>query len=106
MDIEGINSLARFLNSRNGNADPEMAMQILKLSEEAGEVARAWIGFTGQNPRKGFTHSHADVLNELADVAITAMVGVARLGGDPASVVGGKVAVMQERYAKLEVGDE
>lgn len=113
---EGIAALARFLNDHNGTATGEMTMQMLKLSEEAGElseaisiavgkVAQAWIGYQGQNPRKGQTHTLDDVLSELADVAITAMVGIARLGGDPGVVVGGKVAVMEERYAQLEVAE-
>ena len=100
---EGIAALAAFLNAANGTDPGEMTMQMLKLTEEAGEVAGAWIGYQGQNPRKGQTHTLDDVLSELADVAITAMVGIARLGGDPGVVVGGKVAVMEERYAQLEV---
>lgn len=102
---EGIAALAAFLNAANGDHQAEMTMQMLKLTEEAGEVAGAWIGMTGQNPRKGQTHTLDDVLSELADVAITAMVGIARLGGDPGAVVGGKVSVMEERYAQLEVAE-
>lgn len=102
IDIDGIHLLARFLNQRNGAQQEEMSLQMLKLMEESGEVAEAWIGATGQNPRKGFTHTCADVLDELADVAITAMVDIARLGGDPAAVVGEKVAVMRQRYEALE----
>lgn len=103
IDTEVIGVLARFLNDRNGTHTGEMSMQMLKLAEEVGEVSQAWIGFTGQNPRKGVTHSLDDVLSELADVAITAMVGIARLGGDPGDVVGGKLAIMRERYEALEV---
>jgi NTP pyrophosphatase (non-canonical NTP hydrolase) len=94
--------LARFLNARNGKDLAEMTAQMLKLSEEAGEVAAAWIGYLGQNPRKGVTHSKEDVLSELADVAITAMVAIARLGGDPDSVVSAKAAVMRQRYEALK----
>lgn len=102
---DGIAALARFLDSHNGADQAEMSMQMLKLAEEVGEVSQAWIGYTGQNPRKGQTHTIDDVLSELADVAITAMVGIARLGRDPGAVVGGKVAVMEERYAQLEVAE-
>lgn len=48
-------------------------MRVLKLQEEAGEAAAAYIGMTGQNPRKGVTHTQTDLLNELADVAVTAL---------------------------------
>jgi NTP pyrophosphatase (non-canonical NTP hydrolase) len=33
--------------------------QLLKLSEEVGEVAEAYPGMTGLNPRKGFSHTPA-----------------------------------------------
>jgi NTP pyrophosphatase (non-canonical NTP hydrolase) len=54
-------------------------LQILKITEEAGEVAEALIGVTGQNPRKGFSHTWRDVENELCDVIITAMVALTRV---------------------------
>ncbi|MGP3966623.1 MazG-like family protein [Streptomyces sp. 6N223] len=53
--------------------------QILKITEEAGEVAEAVFGATGRNPRKGRTHTWEDVESEVCDVIITAMVTLARL---------------------------
>lgn len=50
--------------------------RILKLQEEAGEVAQGVIGFAGANKRKGVTHDEEDVARELADVVITAMVAM------------------------------
>jgi NTP pyrophosphatase (non-canonical NTP hydrolase) len=50
--------------------------RILKLQEEAGEVAQGVIGFVGANKRKGITHDEEDVARELADVVITAMVAM------------------------------
>lgn len=44
-----------------------------KLAEECGEVMQAVIGATGDNPRKGHTHTYADVNSELADVILTAL---------------------------------
>ncbi|HEX4790232.1 MAG TPA: MazG-like family protein [Actinospica sp.] len=60
-------------------AETKTIMQILKITEEAGEVAEALIGVTGQNPRKGFSHSWQDVENELCDVIVTAMVALRRV---------------------------
>lgn len=57
--------------------------QIIKLSEEVGEVASAWIGAQGSNPRKGITHTRRDIAEELADVVITAFLGIIKLGFDP-----------------------
>jgi len=55
--------------------DPELHLRrrIGKLMEEAGEVAKALGGYTGENPRKGFTHTREDVMKELLDVAVTAL---------------------------------
>ncbi len=52
---------------------------MLKLSEEVGEVSEAVIGATGQNPRKGITHTWDDVEAELCDVVITALVALGTL---------------------------
>ncbi|MDK1343764.1 MazG-like family protein [Streptomyces sp. 378] len=54
-------------------------LRILKLSEEVGEVSEAVIGATGQNPRKGVTHTWDDVQAELCDVVITALVALRTL---------------------------
>jgi NTP pyrophosphatase (non-canonical NTP hydrolase) len=59
--------------------------QLLKLSEEVGEVAEAYIGMTGLNPRKGVTHTRDDLTGEVADVIITAAVTIVRLTGSPAA---------------------
>lgn len=47
--------------------------RISKVSEELGEAVQAFIGFTGQNPRKGVTNGLDPVLDELADTALTAI---------------------------------
>ena len=75
--------VADWLDEHNGRDRAELAARILKVTEEAGEAAAAWIGATGQNPRKGDTHSYADVRAELADVAMAALVAIDSLNGDP-----------------------
>lgn len=50
--------------------------RITKIAEELGEASSAFIGVTGQNPRKGFYSSTAEVNNELADVAWTAILAI------------------------------
>ncbi len=47
--------------------------RLSKVAEELGEAISAFIGVTGQNPRKGVTGTMGDVLDELADVAFTAI---------------------------------
>ncbi|GAA4609988.1 NTP pyrophosphatase (non-canonical NTP hydrolase) [Actinoplanes octamycinicus] len=75
------------LDARNGAGPAELTLRLLKLTEEAGEVAQAWIGAQGQNPRKGVTHTVDDVVAELADVVFTSLVAIASLGGDPRQAV-------------------
>lgn len=43
-------------NRRHGG-ETGLVLRMLKLTEEVGEVAQAVIGATGQNPRKGVTHT-------------------------------------------------
>ncbi|WP_433294405.1 hypothetical protein ACQP2F_33020 [Actinoplanes sp. CA-030573] len=76
-----------WLDDHNGTAEPELGLRILKIVEEAGEAAAAWIGTVGQNPRKGVTHGRQDVADELGDVAFTALVAAASLGYDPRTLL-------------------
>lgn len=57
----------------------QWVLQALKVAEESGEVAEAVIGACGTNPRKGDSHSWQDVHAELADVAVTSLVALARM---------------------------
>ncbi|WP_405964471.1 MazG-like family protein [Streptomyces sp. NBC_00723] len=74
-----------------------LLLRVLKLSEEVGEVAQAVIGATGQNPRKGVTHTWEDVQGELCDVAITALVALRTLTPEAESVFAGHLARVAER---------
>lgn len=56
--------------------------RVTKLAEEAGEAVSALFGAMGENPRKGCTHSRADVEYELLDVAVTALGAVAHGHGN------------------------
>jgi NTP pyrophosphatase (non-canonical NTP hydrolase) len=56
--------------------------RVTKIGEEFGEVMQALIGATGQNPRKGFSHSIDDVNDELADVVITALCAMQHITKD------------------------
>jgi NTP pyrophosphatase (non-canonical NTP hydrolase) len=76
-----------WLDAANGRADAELSSRILKLTEEAGEVAAAWIGVLGSNPRKGVTHTREEVVDELADVVVTALVAIESLGFDARATV-------------------
>jgi NTP pyrophosphatase (non-canonical NTP hydrolase) len=66
--------------------ETDKLLRLLKLSEEVGEVAQAVIGVTGQNPRKGVTHTWDDVTAELCDVILTAMVALSTVTPDARAV--------------------
>lgn len=92
-----IRGLVGWLDAANGRTNEEITLRILKLTEEAGEVAQAWIGVTGQNPRKGVTHQRADVADELCDVIVTAAVALTSVAGDPAAHLNAKLAKIAAR---------
>ncbi|MDT3725870.1 MazG-like family protein [Streptomyces sp. DSM 41972] len=75
----------------------EVLLRILKLSEEVGEVAQAVVGATGQNPRKGVTHTWEDVCAELCDVAVTALVALRTLTPEAREVFAGHLRRVLER---------
>ena len=69
------------LHARYGDVPVEI--RLLKVTEEVGEAAEAFIGMHGLNSRKGVCRSRDDLLEELADVIITAAVAMTGVtGGD------------------------
>ncbi|MEU7149144.1 MazG-like family protein [Streptomyces sp. NPDC045456] len=98
-----IRGFVAWLDEKNGRSPQEIALRILKISEEVGEVAQAYIGMTGQNPRKGVTHTREDVADELCDVAITALTALASLVDEPEAVFAAHLGRVQQRVSELEV---
>ncbi|MEV8403588.1 MazG-like family protein [Streptomyces niveus] len=87
-----VTDLVAWLDSKNGRPQEEITLRILKITEEAGEVAQAWIGVVGQNPRKGVTHTMPEVQDEVVDVMVTAAVALASIVGNPQDVLDAKLA--------------
>ncbi|MEY9935811.1 MazG-like family protein [Streptacidiphilus sp. MAP5-3] len=93
-----ISELERWLSTDSElPAETRTILQILKITEEAGEVAEAVIGATGQNPRKGSSHTWEDVERELCDVIITSMVALTRVSEDPEGMFARHLARVAER---------
>ncbi|NEA53574.1 hypothetical protein G3I60_05235 [Streptomyces sp. SID13666] len=57
-------------------------MRVIKIAEELGEVSEAVVGATGGSPRKGLSHTWADLERELCDVILTAMIALRTLTPD------------------------
>lgn len=94
----GIDSLWTWLETSQPLRGQEaLLLRMLKLSEEVGEVAQAVIGATGQNPRKGTTHTWDDVQGELCDVVITALVALRTLTPDTREVFDRHLTRVMER---------
>jgi NTP pyrophosphatase (non-canonical NTP hydrolase) len=64
------------------HGDVPVEIRLLKLTEEIGEVADAFLGVRGLNSRKGVCHTRDDLLDELSDVIITAAVAMLGIAGD------------------------
>ena len=78
--------------------DVPEAVRVLKVTEEAGEAAEAYIGVSGLNPRKGVTHSTDELADELADVALTALVALGAFTADPIQRLTRRVHFVAERH--------
>ncbi|ABW11326.1 hypothetical protein Franean1_1888 [Parafrankia sp. EAN1pec] len=82
LPVAAIDAAVRVLDlndARNGIEPREgLALRILKLVEECGEASAALIGLRGQNPRKPRS-SEQDLVDELLDVALAALVAAASL---------------------------
>ncbi|MFH9350777.1 MazG-like family protein [Kitasatospora sp. NPDC017646] len=72
---------------RAGLGVPLLPLQVVKIQEEAGEVAEALLGVLGANPRKGVSHTMADLQGELCDVITAAMVALRDTTDDPGTVL-------------------
>ncbi|MEW2076782.1 MazG-like family protein [Streptomyces sp. NPDC013433] len=89
--------IATALNQANGTTAHETSMRLMKVTEEAGEASAAYIGMTGQNPRKGTTHTPDDVADELCDVIIAAAVALHSFTTRPPAVLDAKLHAAARR---------
>ncbi|MBB0246461.1 hypothetical protein FNQ90_20680 [Streptomyces alkaliphilus] len=82
-----IDRLVRWLDTET-ETTPEVArlLRVLKISEEAGEVAEAIHGVSRSNPRKGAGHTWQDVEKELCDVILSSMVALRTITPDAEKV--------------------
>ena len=77
--------------------------QLLKLTEEVGEVAEAWSRYAGTNVAKGQSGDILPVAQELADLACTALVAIARLGFSPNDMLQWQMDKVKARHEVWDV---
>jgi hypothetical protein len=94
-------TLVAWLDAANPRTDHEIACRVMKLAEETGEAVAAYLGMTGQNPRKGTCATRDDLAAELCDVIITAMVALATITGNAADAETVLQAHLSARFARL-----
>ena len=94
-------TLVAWLDAANPRTDHEIACRVMKLAEETGEAVAAYIGMTGQNPRKGTCATRDDLTSELCDVIITAMVALATITADAADAETCLQQHLSARFARL-----
>lgn len=80
---------------------PDVA-RILKLQEEVGEAAEAFLSFKGWLWRKENGTSAWDVCMELADVAMTAMLAMIAMGYGPDQMIQAQMEKTLKRMAELK----
>jgi NTP pyrophosphatase (non-canonical NTP hydrolase) len=104
LTAESVTKLSKWIDEHDVNVRKDATAQlyertVVKLMEEVGETAQALIGMTGQNSRKGFYATRQDVINELLDVALTAMCGVEHLIGN----TGHATAMLENHIANVSI---
>ncbi|MFD8785229.1 MazG-like family protein [Kitasatospora sp. NPDC059599] len=66
---------------------PLPTLRVIEIQEEAGEVAEALLGVLGADPRKGVSHTVADLRGEHCEVITAAVVTLRDTTPDPAAVL-------------------
>jgi rubrerythrin len=94
-------ALVAWLDAANPRTDHEIACRVMKLAEETGEAVAAYLGMTGQNPRKGTCATVDDLASELCDVIIAAMIALATISGGAASAETSLQDQLSARFARL-----
>lgn len=104
---DALATVSRWIDEAPANAarDPEAATwgRLAKVAEESGEVIAAYIGATGQNPRKGVTHSAGDVREELLDVALTALAAYEHMTGNQGTCLQALREHTEQRLARVHI---
>ena len=98
---EHIRTVTAWLDDAHPRDDHETACRVMKLAEETGEAVNAYLGMTGQNPRKGTCATLDDLNRELCDVITAALVALATVNGSTSDAAIRLNDRMHERFVEL-----
>lgn len=101
-DWQDVEAIDRWLDEYSGVDYQKQSLaqdwaRLAKVIEELGEAIQAFIGLTGQNPRKGVTHTQGEVLDELADVVFTGVLCMQHFTKDTSEVR----QILRHKLAKI-----
>lgn len=82
-----IPTLVAWHDTHAGRDREQLGLRIGKVMQEAGEAYDAWQGVVGNNPRKFVYADRDDVIGELADVVLAALIAIESLGAEPRRAV-------------------
>jgi hypothetical protein len=89
-----LDRLSKWIDAGQERDEGQMWHRVAKVSEEAGEVIEAMIGWYGRNPRKGVCKTQDDVVGELLDTALAALGAVEHILDHP-----GRAFTLLEQHA-------
>lgn len=95
-----IPTLVAWHDAHAGRDREQLGLRVGKAMQEAGEAYDAWQGYVGNNPRKGVYASLDDVVGELADTVLAALIAIESLGAEPRHAVDLCVAKCLARVAE------
>lgn len=100
--VAALRDMSIWLDEHNTAKDPyaQRWERVGKVGEEFGEVVAAMIGISGQNPRKGVTHTYDDLVGELLDVMVTAAGAILHLEFNDPDV--DPIAMLEEKILKVD----
>lgn len=93
--------LTEWLDDAHPRDTHETACRVMKLAEETGEAVNAYLGMTGQNPRKGTCATLDDLNGELGDVIIAALVALITVNRTTLDAYAALESHVSDRFAKL-----
>jgi hypothetical protein len=106
-DWHHVELMARYYGKIAPPGMTALGWQLIKLMEESGEVATNFIGYSGQNPRKGdVVVTIEDVVKEICDVIITGMVALSTTCTTPEATLNHRFQIIRERTQQAVLFNE
>lgn len=87
-----------YLDSVGADQVGPEAGDLLRIASRVGSAAKTYVSVAGTNPRKPKAPNADALAKELADVVMTALVGIVSFGYDPNQLLQEQIDKAMERY--------